>query len=289
MSFDQFKQYVYLVRLNKPIGILLLLWPTLWALWLASDGKPEYRIVCIFVLGVFLTRSAGCIINDFADRKWDAHVERTRERPLATGKIKPRAALLLFGVLCLLAFLLVLMLNRLTVMLAFVGVGLMVFYPFMKRFTHLPQLGLGLAYAWGVPMAFAAQTNAVPLQAWLVFLAAAVWPVIYDTMYAMVDRSDDVKVGIKSTAILFGKYDRMMIGLLQLIFLGLLVQVGNVFKLNWPYFLSLAIVAILFVYQFWLIKDNDRKQCFKAFLNNHWVGLGVFLGVFSSYCYGFVA
>lgn len=282
MSLDQFKQYIYLVRLNKPIGILLLLWPTLWALWLASSGKPDYRIVCIFVLGVILTRSAGCIINDFADRKWDAHVERTRERPLATGKIKPFAALVLFGLLCLLAFLLVLMLNPLTIMLAFVGVGLMIFYPFMKRFTHLPQLGLGLAYAWGVPMAFAAQTDAVPKGAWLVFVAAAVWPVIYDTMYAMVDRSDDLKVGIKSTAILFGKYDRALIGILQLVFFGLLVWMGQVFKLNGLYFLSLGFVAVLFGYQLWLIKDCDRKQCFKAFLNNHWVGFLVFLGILLS-------
>ncbi|MHB1949242.1 MAG: 4-hydroxybenzoate octaprenyltransferase [Gammaproteobacteria bacterium] len=282
MSFDQFKQYIYLVRLNKPIGILLLLWPTLWALWLASSGKPDFHIVCIFVLGVVLTRSAGCIINDFADRKWDAYVERTRERPLATGRIKPWAALVLFGVLCLLAFLLVLMLNPLTIMLAFVGVGLMVFYPFMKRFTHLPQFGLGLAYAWGVPMAFAAQMNTVPRDAWWVFLTAAVWPVIYDTMYAMVDRADDVKVGIKSTAILFGTYDRVIIGVLQLVFLGLLGWLGIVFELNWPYFLSLGFVAILFGYQFWLLKNRDRKQCFKAFLNNHWIGLAIFLGIYLS-------
>lgn len=283
MKLAQFKEYLYLMRLNKPIGILLLLWPTLWALWLASDGQPDFQIVAIFVAGVILMRSAGCVINDFVDRKFDAHVERTRERPLATGKVSARAALILFVVLCLCAFLLVLQLNQLTILLAVIGAGLAVFYPFMKRFTHLPQFGLGVAFAWGVPMAFAAVANTVSTHAWLVFLAAAIWPIIYDTMYAMVDRPDDINIGVKSTAILFDQYDKDIIGGLQLLFLWLMIWVGIIFQLKWPYFLSLYIAALLFGYQLWLIKEGDRTKCFKAFINNHWVGLVIFLGILVSF------
>lgn len=279
MNFEKIKQYIYLMRLNKPIGILLLLWPTLWALWLASNGKPNIPIVIIFILGVILMRSAGCVINDYADRNFDRHVLRTRERPLATGKITGKEAWILFSILMACAFLLVLLLNPLTILLAFVGALLTMIYPFMKRFTNLPQVGLSLAYSWGVPMAFAAETNTVPLAAWMLFFTAIVWPVIFDTFYAMVDRDDDVKIGIKSTAILFGKNDKLMIGALQMLFLLSLIMVGYIFNLNAFYFLSLLIAALLFLYQQILIKNRDREQCFKAFLNNHWVGLVIFLGI----------
>jgi 4-hydroxybenzoate polyprenyltransferase len=272
--------YIYLMRLHKPIGILLLLWPTLWALWLAGNGKPNLIIVIVFALGVFLMRTAGCIINDIADRNFDAHVERTRSRPLATKEISVKSALLLFAVLCFIAFLLVLQLNRFTICLAFVGLGLAVLYPFMKRFTHLPQVGLGLAFAWGVPMAFAAEQGALPTQSWIVFLAACLWPIIYDTMYAITDREDDVKIGIKSTAILFAAHEKKILFFLQLVFLFLLIIVGVLFAMQWPYFLSIFFVAILFGYQLKLIHMN---QSFKAFLNNNWVGMIVFIGIMTSY------
>ncbi len=280
---EEMKQYFFLMRLHKPIGIFLLLWPTLWALWLAGNGKPNLFIVGIFILGVILMRSAGCIINDVADRHVDSYVARTRTRPLATGKLTSKQALLLFSSLIFCAFLLVLLLNRFTIWLAFVGVVLVVLYPFMKRFTHLPQVGLGIAFAWGVLMAFAAQNNSLSPAAWLLFFAAAVWPVIYDTMYAMVDYEDDIKIGIKSTAILFRKYDRWVIGVLQISFIALMAWVGYLFKLNIFYFLSLLIVTILFGYQQQLIKDQDQKKCLKAFLNNNWVGMILFVGIILSY------
>lgn len=279
MNSHQFKQYISLVRLNKPIGILLLLWPTLWALWLAGNGHPDIYVVIIFTLGVILMRSAGCIINDIADRHVDAHVTRTAQRPLATKKISTHAALILFAALCLCAFLLVLLLNRYTILLAFAGLALAIGYPFLKRVTHLPQLGLGLAFAWGIPMAFAAIQNTIPASAWILFLAAAIWPVIYDTMYAMVDQADDVNIGIKSTAILFGKQTVPILGFLQLVFLALMSWVGILFNLPWPYFLSLFFGLLLFGYQLSLIKDHQREKCFRAFLNNHWVGMVVFVGI----------
>jgi 4-hydroxybenzoate polyprenyltransferase len=272
-------KYISLMRLNKPIGILLLLWPTLWALWLAGNGNPNIFIVGIFILGTIIMRSAGCIINDFADRNFDKHVERTQHRPLSTGKISVKSALILFFVLLACAFALVLLLNRLTIILAFVGAILATLYPFLKRVTHLPQLGLGLAFSWGVPMAFAAINNNVPINAWILFLVAAIWPVIYDTMYAMVDRNDDVTIGIKSTAILFGDADKLIIATLQIIFLLLMIMCGVLFKLTSIYYVSLFISFLLFCYQQWLIKDRDKTLCFKAFLNNHWVGMVIFLGI----------
>lgn len=283
MQMNQFKQYLYLMRMHKPIGIFLLLWPTLWALWLAGDGQPNLFIVIIFILGVIIMRAAGCIINDFADRNFDGHVERTRDRPLVTKKISTRSALILFSVLILCAFMLVLLLNRLTLYLAVVGAVLTVFYPFMKRFTHLPQLGLGVAFAWSVPMAFAALTDAIPRDAWLVFFAAAIWPVIYDTIYAMVDRVDDEKIGIKSTAILFGKNDRLIIGILQLVFLWVLVWIGVLFYLSWLYYLGLVFAAGFCCYQQWLLSFKDRGKYFSAFLNNHLLGMVVFAGIVLSY------
>lgn len=271
------------MRLNKPIGIFLLLWPTLWALWLAGEGKPNLLVVSIFILGVIIMRSAGCIINDFADRKFDKYVERTRERPLATGKISTTNALVLFFVLLLFALCLVLLLNRLTLFLAVIGAVLAVVYPFLKRITHLPQIGLGLAFAWGVPMAFAALTGHVVAKSWVLFLSAALWPVIYDTLYAMVDRMDDIKIGIKSTAILWGRADKIVIALLQIAFIGCLSWTGILFDLNLPYFLSLILVTIFFIYEQWLIRDRVREKCFEAFLNNHWVGMVIFVGIIMSY------
>lgn len=279
MRFAHLKHYALLMRLHKPIGIFLLLWPTLWALWLASHDQPNGLIAIIFVLGVVLMRSAGCVMNDIADRHFDGHVERTRQRPLAAGKVSLFEAFVLFAVLLCAAFILVLQLNTLTIELAFVGAALAIIYPFMKRFTHLPQLGLGVAFAWGVPMVFAAQLNTVPWQAWLVFLAAALWPVIYDTMYAMVDQQDDVKIGIKSTAILFGTLTQGVLAGLQILFLLLLIFIGIVFKLSIYYFFSLIFMLLLCGYQQWLIRENDRENCFKAFLNNNWVGLIILLGM----------
>lgn len=226
-------QYAYLMRLNKPVGILLLLWPTLWALWLASAGHPEGKLLFIFVLGVILMRSAGCIINDFADRHVDGFVKRTCNRPLASGKIRVFEALILFMLLGLLALLLVLQLNKLTILYAFIGAALTLVYPFMKRFTHLPQLGLGLAFAWGIPMVFAATQGKLSWSAWFLFMTAVLWPVIYDTLYAMTDREDDIKVGIKSTAILFGQADRIIIGILQILFLMCLTVVGGAVSIEY--------------------------------------------------------
>ncbi len=279
MIFERLKQYAYLMRLNKPIGILLLLWPTLWALWLASAGKPSWGLLIIFIAGVILMRSAGCIINDFADRHFDGKVRRTRSRPLAAGTVTTSEALILFVLLCLLALTLVLRLNRLTLIYAVLGAGLAVFYPFMKRFTHWPQAGLGLAYTWGVPMAFAATQGRLSWEAWFLFFTAMLWPLIYDTFYAMVDREDDLKVGIKSTAILFGRADRLMTGLLQGVFLLALGLVGWIFHLGFYYYLSLVFAAGLFCYQQYLIRRQDPGACFKAFLNNHWVGMAIFIGI----------
>ena len=275
--------YTRLMRLDKPIGILLLLWPTLWGLWLGSQGKPDHRIFLIFIAGVFLMRSAGCIINDFADRHLDPHVRRTSERPLASGQVTVWEALFLAGLFIFTSFLLVLQCNTLTIQLAFVGVGLALIYPFLKRFTSFPQVGLGAAFAFSIPMAFAAETGAIPKSAWFLFFTSMVWPVIYDTMYAMVDREDDRKMGVRSTAILFGTRDKWMIGFLQLLFLFLLGMVGLLFHLHFVYYFSLFFVALLFLYQQWLIRNRDPIACFAAFLNNQWVGFLIFIGILLSY------
>lgn len=270
-----------LMRLHKPIGIFLLLWPTLWALWLASGGSPDYHLVIVFILGVVITRSAGCVINDFADRHFDGKVARTLNRPLATGEIAPSFALGLFFVLCGLALMLVLYCNVLTIVLACAGCLIMIFYPFLKRVTHLPQLGLGVAFAWPIPMVFAAVTNHLTYLVWLLFAVGVVWPVIYDTMYAMVDREDDKKIGVKSTAILFGKQDRLILAMLQGIFLILLAITGFVFDLKEPFYAALFVVFLLFLYQQYLLQD--KKTFFKAFQNNNWVGLVIFLGILLNY------
>lgn len=271
------------MRLNKPIGILLLLWPTLWALWLAAAGRPDERILAIFIAGVILTRSAGCVLNDFADRHFDGHVRRTRERPLASGKITVPEALLLAALLSLCAFLLVLQCNLFTIMLACAGAAWMVIYPFLKRVTNLPQLGLGVAFSWGVPMAFAAETGIVGPSGWILFITSVIWPVIYDTMYAIVDRDDDLNIGIKSAAIIFSDMDVLIIGLLQALFVLMLVIIGLMFDLHSSYYLSIPLVIILFAYQQWLIRDRHPMKCFQAFLNNNWVGLVIFGGIALSY------
>lgn len=280
MMIERLKQYAYLMRLHKPIGILLLLWPTLWALWLAGSGRPDREVLGIFVVGVVLMRSAGCIINDFADRHFDGHVRRTRDRPLASGKVTVAEALILFVILSLLALCLVLRLNQLTFFCAVIGAALIVIYPFMKRFTHLPQLGLGLAFTWGIPMAFAAQQGKLTWQVWFLYFTAILWPLIYDTFYAMTDREDDLKLGLKSTAILFGRADRAILGFLQGIFLLALSVVGVIFHLGLPYYGSLMVAALLFGYQQHLIRERAPEACFKAFLNNHWVGAVIFVGIY---------
>jgi 4-hydroxybenzoate polyprenyltransferase len=275
--------YARLMRFDKPVGILLLLWPTVWALWLASAGKPDTRVLAIFVAGVIIMRAAGCIINDFADRYVDGHVLRTSRRPLVSGEVSVKEALILFVLLMTLAFGLVLLCNWLTVLLAFVGALLATTYPFLKRITHLPQLGLGLAFSWGVPMAFAAQTNQVPASAWWLFATAMIWPVIYDTFYAMADKQDDIKIGVKSTAILFANYDRVITSVLQLIFIVMLAMTGYVFQLGTVYDVSLVFAAILFLYQQQLIEQREPAACFAAFLNNSWVGAIIFAGILMSY------
>lgn len=275
--------YIELTRFNRPIGSYLLLWPTLWALWIASEGIPDLTLLAIFVLGVFLTRSAGCVINDFADRKIDAHVKRTSQRPLATGRIRSKEALSLFAVLMLLAFTLVLFTNNMTIVMSLGGLFLASLYPFMKRHTHLPQVVLGAAFGWAIPMAFTAVNESIPAIAWLIYIAKILWTVAYDTMYAMVDRDDDIKIGVKSTAILFGDLDKVIIGILQLITLLILFLVGRQLQMSSPYFIGLSIAAALFCYQQMLIKDRDRDLCFKAFLNNHYAGLAVFIGIFAHY------
>jgi len=280
---QQLPHYIHLMRLHKPIGIMLLLWPTLWALWLASHGSPDNKILIIFILGVLLMRSAGCVVNDFADRHIDAYITRTKDRPFASGKVSAKEALLLAALLTLCAFALVLMCNILTIKLAFIGAILAFFYPFMKRFTYFPQLGLGLAFTWGIPMAFAAETGEVRFGAWVLYGTGIVWPIIYDTMYAMVDRTDDLKIGVKSTAILFDHMDKLIIGLLQNLFLAMLVIVGLIFRMHLLYYLSLVIVALLFLYQQWLIKQRDPQKCFRAFLNNNWVGFIIFMGILLNY------
>ena len=272
-----------LMRVDKPIGTLLLLWPTLWALWIAAKGLPNVDVLIVFCLGVFLMRSAGCVINDYADRKVDGFVTRTKNRPLPSGRATSKEAVFLFIGLALTAFLLVLTQNKLTIQLSFIGLLLAFMYPFMKRFTHLPQFVLGLAFSWSIPMAYAAQANTLSFTVWLLFIANVTWTVAYDTMYGMVDKEDDLKIGIKSTAILFGKYDKAIIAFLQLTTLGILVAVGFIENLNWFYYLSLVIAGLLFLKQQKQIKGRDTTACFKAFLDNNYVGLVIFCGLLLTY------
>ncbi len=283
---ERLRLYAVLVRLDRPIGILLLLWPALWALWIAGDGRPDWVVVLIFVLGSVFMRSAGCAINDYADRGIDGHVERTRERPLVAGLIRPWEALAVFLLLLVCSFLLVLLLNWQTVWMSLVAVALAASYPFMKRYTHLPQVVLGMAFGWAVPMAFMALTESVPPVGWLLFIAAVIWALVYDTEYAMADREDDIKIGVKSTAILFGEYDRLMIGLLQLFTLGVLLLVGRVAGLGIFYYIGIAAASISVIYQQYLIRKREPHGCFAAFLNNNVFGLVVFIGLFIDYLVG---
>ncbi|MTW19782.1 4-hydroxybenzoate octaprenyltransferase [Allochromatium palmeri] len=280
---DRLYNYYLLVRLHRPIGIFLLMWPALWALWLAGDGQPPWSVVLIFVLGVVLMRSAGCAINDYADRNFDGHVARTNQRPLATGQVTPREALGVFIGLSLIAFALVLQLNWQTIALSFVALALTFVYPFMKRFTHVPQLFLGAAFGWAIPMAFTAVTGSIPLYAWVLFVATLIWALIYDTQYAMVDREDDLKIGIKSTAILFGRWDRLTVGLLQILMLGLLVWIGWETGRGAFYQAGLLAAAALAVYQQTLMRQRDPNRCFQAFLNNNYFGMAVFIGLVLDY------
>ena len=280
---DRAQQYYLLTRMDRPIGIFLLLWPTLWALWVAAEGLPNWHVLLVFMCGVFLMRSAGCVINDYADREFDPLVSRTRERPIAAGRVKPNEALWLFAVLCLLAFALVLTMNALTIKLSFVGVALAAIYPFMKRYTHLPQVVLGMAFGWAIPMAFAAQTGTVPKVAWLMYVINVVWSVVYDTMYAMADREDDLKAGVKSTAILFGDADRVILGILQATVLLGLFLLGQQLGLGPAYYIGVAIAVALGVYQQYLIRQRQPAMCFKAFLNNNWLGAAIFAGLVLSY------
>ena len=282
---SRFQAYGLLIRLDRPIGTLLLLWPTLWALWVAGLGRPDPEVFLVFVAGVFLMRSAGCAINDFADRDIDPQVRRTRERPLAAGRVTPGEALLIAATLAFIAFLLVLRMNRLTIGLSLMGGFLAASYPFVKRYTHLPQFYLGAAFGWSVPMAFAAQTGAVPLVAWLMFLAVVAWAAAYDTMYAMVDREDDLRIGVRSTAILFGRHDRLAVALCQLVTLVLLWRVGASLSLGAWFDAGLLAAAATAVWQQWLIRDRRPQDCFRAFLNNNQFGMAIFCGILLAYVF----
>lgn len=281
---ERLKFYIALTRLNRPIGILLLLWPTLWALWIATDGRPNATILVVFVLGAILMRSAGCAINDVADRDFDVQVKRTADRPLAAKKISMNEALAVASGLALIAFLLVVIfLNRLTLILSLVAFFLAATYPLTKRFFVMPQAYLGIAFGFGIPMAFAAETGAVPALAWWLLIANMFWTIAYDTEYAMVDRDDDVKIGIKTSALLFGKHDVAMVMLCYLIMLSILTGIGKIIGLGWPYFTGLGFACGIALFHYMLIRKRGREQCFKAFLHNNWLGFAVFCGVMFDY------
>ncbi|WP_196140114.1 4-hydroxybenzoate octaprenyltransferase [Aliikangiella sp. G2MR2-5] len=276
---ERLRQYGLLMRVDRPIGTLLLLWPTLWALWLANESFPPVSLLVIFTLGVFLTRSAGCVINDFADRHFDGKVERTKERPLANGRVTEKEALMLFLGLSLTAFGLVLFLNTFSIALSVIAIAIATIYPFMKRVTYFPQVVLGAAFSMAIPMAFAASQNQVPMAGWLLYVANLLWVLAYDTLYGMVDKKDDLKVGIKSTAILFGEADLQIIATIQGFFLFGMLLVGARFELNYWYYLGLALAAGLIVWQLYSCRKRKREDCFKAFLNNNWVGASIFCGI----------
>ena len=282
---SQVRNYAKLMRIDKPIGIWLLLWPVLWALWLAGDGHPDEGLFVVFLLGVFVMRSAGCVLNDYVDRKIDPYVERTRDRPIASGAVAPTEALILFAALSLIAVGLATMLNRPAQLLAIVAAGLTIAYPFIKRYISIPQFVLGAAFGWAVPMVFAAQTGNTPQLAWLVFGVALIWAVIYDTFYAMVDREDDIRVGVKSTAILFGDVDLFVIAGLQVLMLLGLVLVGMLASLSFWYFAAVGIAACLMAYHLWLARDRQAAGCFAAFQHNHIIGLVIFIGIVLHYAF----
>jgi 4-hydroxybenzoate polyprenyltransferase len=276
-------EYARLMRLDRPIGIWLLLWPTLWALWISSRGRPNPRVFLVFVAGTVLMRSAGCAINDYADRSFDPHVARTKDRPLAAGRISTLEALILFALLSLTALMLALQLNKSTLLLAVAGGFLAVSYPFVKRFLPVPQMYLGVTFGWGIPMAFMAQYEQLPRVAWLLLLANVLWVTVYDTIYAMVDRDDDLKIGVRSTAILFGDSDRHIIAVLQIMTLVTLYLVGSAIHMGHWYHAGLGAGAVFFIYQLWLIRGREREACFRAFLNNNYFGMAVFIGMALEY------
>lgn len=274
-----FWPYIRLMRLDRPIGILLLMWPTLSALWMAAEGLPDLTVLVVFILGVTIMRSAGCAINDFADRDVDGQVWRTEGRPLATGELKAGDAVIVFVLMALVAFGLVSLLNTLTIWMSLVGVFLAASYPFMKRYTYLPQLYLGMAFGWAIPMAFAAQTGSVPVIAWLLFMANIIWTTVYDTFYAMADREDDLLAGIKSTAILFGEDDLKILAILQAAYILVMLMIGHQAELGWIFYLGLLLASALFAYQQFLSRHREPKACLQAFLNNNWVGLVIFVSL----------
>jgi 4-hydroxybenzoate polyprenyltransferase len=280
---ERLDAYERLMRLDKPIGILLLLWPTLWALWISSNGHPNWVIVWIFVLGTVLMRSAGCVMNDYADRRFDQHVERTKMRPLATGEVSGKEALALAAVLSLLAFGLVTLLNKLTILLSLAALFLAISYPYTKRFISIPQAYLGIAFGFGIPMAFAAHNEAVPPLAWAMLAANVFWSLAYDTEYAMVDRDDDIKIGIRSSALFFGRFDVAAIMGCYVFMLAILGGIGWYARLSWPYFAGLALAAAIALYHYTLIRERERSKCFKAFLHNNWIGAVIFAGLVASY------
>ncbi|PVZ83234.1 4-hydroxybenzoate octaprenyltransferase [Serratia sp. S1B] len=280
---NKWQAYCHLMRIDKPIGALLLLWPTLWALWLAGGGIPQWPILLVFVSGVFLMRAAGCVVNDYADRAFDGHVKRTKGRPLPSGRVSEKEAKILFVSLVLVSFSLVLTLNAMTIWLSLAALALAWVYPFMKRVTSLPQVVLGAAFGWSIPMAYAAVSESLPLVCWLLFLANICWTVAYDTLYAMVDRDDDLKIGIKSTAILFGRHDKLIVGLLQLATLLLMLWIGYLMQLNGVFYWSLLLAGVLFIYQQKQIASRNQDACFRAFMNNNYVGLVLFIGIVFNY------
>lgn len=280
---NKVQPYIELMRLNRPIGILLLLWPTLSALWIAADGKPDVVVLTVFILGVIIMRSAGCVINDYADRKIDGLVARTMNRPLITGTLQAKHALITFAVLGVTAFILVFQLNSLTIWMSLIGLFLAASYPFMKRYTYLPQVYLGAAFGWAIPMAFAAQTGTVPTVAWLLFSANILWATAYDTFYAMADRKDDLLAGVKSTAILFGNDDKVIIGILQVSFLSVMTMIGGQLEMSLSYYIGILVAAGFSIYQHKITKNKEPARCINAFLNNNWVGAALFIGIVIHY------
>ena len=287
--YERLGQYALLIRVDKPIGILLLLWPTLMALWIAAGGWPDTKVLLVFIAGVFLMRSAGCAINDFADRHIDSRVQRTKNRPLTSGKVSEKETLAVFIVLSITAFLLVLLMNKLTIVMSFIGIALAASYPFMKRHHFLPQVHLGAAFGWAVPMAFTAQANEITPVTWLLFMATVLWATAYDTMYAMVDREDDLKIGVKSTAILFDTADKLMIGIIQALLILCLIMIGVKAELSGFYYTGVVLASGFAMWQQYLIKDREPAKCLQAFLNNNWFGLMLFIGVFLDYQLGAIS
>jgi len=283
LSFSNYAAYSRLMRMDKPIGIYLLLWPTFWALWIAAEGFPNWHLFVVFSLGVVIMRAAGCVINDYADRNFDGYVERTKLRPIPAGEVTAKEALQLFFLLIVIAFLLVLSLDLNTILLSVGGLVLAASYPFMKRYTHFPQIVLGAAFSWSIPMAFMATSGDYGLVVWLLYLANLLWTVAYDTLYAMVDRDDDLKIGVKSTAIAFGQLDLFAVATLQVATLVIFLYLSSLLNWHWPVFVALLLSAVLFVHQLWSSRHRERDACFKAFLANHYVGLILFLGLAAEY------